>query len=515
LFFLVRNFISDLWNSSVHFDGQDDPGTIDSIEKGTSKETKKKKEQPPSLRDIPKLVKQMLQADSDKREEAAAAAEKLYQLCDVGHKGNRELMIASGKYDLLHPLTQCLVHENNDVKLHFVCLTLNNLSIPHDNKRVMVLERGSQKLIGNLCKVIASGKKEAYLCCIILMNLSFLEPATQIIGQFSPKTTLRGPRLTPLENPHSLLRILQDLTAHAARGTADFRWAIGLLANLSKFPENALLIGLTGMPRLAIENLALSKVKPSEWKTNSLEDFSLYLLLHLAEASKDGLQGALQVVEPVMNCDNGIQGLKATMICAFLELPWEKFPDYGVFAAGAVSELMGNTFERTGKKRVYNDNDFQLRMAVSAYAALSKAASKADQTNNGVVAHTKVMALPTSIALLFQIINAIALHWGEDNGDESFETYHWDIRAGDLAVGAVMALLPALLESETPPRQSMNTQLACAELSKVFIFYSKKTSSISVKARAAEVAEKLTESASGSALPLLEASYDLWRQACQ
>merc|ERR1712224_1014140 len=117
--------------------------------------------------------------------------------------------------------------------------------------------------------------------------------------------------------------------------------------------------------------------------------------------------------------------------------------------------------------------------------------------------HTKVLALPTSVALLFQIINAIALHWGEDKDESSFETYHWDIKTGDVAVGAIMSLLPALLEAEHPPRQSMSTQQACADLSKVFVFFSKKTSSISVKARSAEVAEKLTESASGSALPLL------------
>ena len=115
------------------------------------------------------------------------------------------------------------------------------------------------------------------------------------------------------------------------------------------------------------------------------------------------------------------------------------------------------------------------------------------------------------MALLFQIINAIALHYGEDDSDETFENYHWDIKAGDLAVTAIMSLLPALLEAEDPPRQSMTTQHACVELSKVFAFFSKKTSSIAIKARAAEVAEKLTESAAGSALPLLEASYDLWR----
>jgi hypothetical protein len=501
-----RNFLPAV-RTSFSKKEKDDPGSIESIEKGTAKV---KKNRPVTLRDIPRLTKEMMQTDSERKEEATAAAKNLCELSDVAHKANREPMVASGKYDVLHPLTLCLTHQNNDDKLHFVCLTLNNLSIPHDNKKVMILERGARKLIGNLCKILASGKKESYLGCIILMNLSYFEPAEAVIGQFSPKSTLRGPRLTPLENPDSLLRILQELTANAARGTADFRWAFGLLANLSRNLDNALLIGITGIPRMAIENISSSKVDVSEWKTNSLEDFSLYLLLHLAEASKHGLHATLEVVEPIMNIDSGIQGLKATMICAFLELPWQKFPNYGVIAAGAVSELMGNTFERTGKKRVYNSNDFQLRTAVGSFASLANAAYKADQGNDNVV-HTKVVALPTSLAMLFQIINAIALHWCDDEGDDSFDVYHWDIKAGEMAVGAIMSLLPALLEAETPPRESMSTQQACAELSKVFVFFSKKTSSIAVKARAAEVAEKFTKSASGSALPLLEASYDLWR----
>jgi hypothetical protein len=370
--------------------------------------------------------------------------------------------------------------------------------------------------------------------------------------------------LAPLENPNSLLRILQELTAHAARGTSDFRWAFGLLANLSKNPENALLIGLTGIPNVAIDNIAQSKVPSKDWKTNSLEDFSLYLLLHLAEASTDGLGKALEIVEPIMKDENnGIQSLKATMICALLDLPWNRFPNYGVNAAASMMELMGNTFERVGKKHTYTDNDFSLRTAVSAYAALCRSAARGDRlatskSNDSInyengdtfnsndstdaesrdkdelstqksssasrpkrciedtvepqVNCTKVMALPTSVALLFQIINAIAEHWGEDDTDKSFDCYHWDIKAGELAVGAIMSLLPALLQPESPPRPSVRTEYACAELSKVFVFFSKKTTSISVKARASEVAEKLTMNASGNTLPLLEVSFDLWQQ---
>eukprot|EP00536_Pseudo-nitzschia_multiseries_P010718 jgi/Psemu1/243159/estExt_Genewise1.C_3360050 len=452
------------------------------------------------------------------QEKAIHAAKTLYELCDVGHKSNREPMVASGQYDVIGPLTQFRRHHHRvDQKLHFVCLTLNNLSIPNDNKRVMVRERGAKRLIGNLCKVIKSGKKEAHLCCIILMNLSFYEPGLTIIGQFSPtklspimpSSPSKPRKLTPLENPDSLLRILQDLVSTAERGTSDFRWAFGLLANLSRHPENALLIGLTGIPRVAIENLRRAKTPSSEWATHSLEDFSLYFLLHLTEACPKDDTANFSSPHNDNRHRSGIQNLKATMICAFLGLEWKEFPDHGVIAAGAVSELMGNTFERVGKKATYTDSDFSLRTAVNAYAALAKAAARADQieaTRSLATAEAKI----NKNTLTAATAATTSAPKRATNGNEFYsDTYHWDIKAGDLAVGAVMSLLPALLEGTGEP--SMGSQQACADLSKMFVFFSKKTNSIAVRARSLEVAEKLTKSASGSALPLLEASYDLCR----
>ena len=443
---------------------------------------------------------------------ATEAARQLYELCDVAHKFNREPMVATGKYDVLNPLADCLL-QNNDDKLHFVCLTLNNLAVPHDNKRVMTLERIHKKLLSNICHVISLGKKEAYLCLICLMNLSFFEPAEVVIGQFSPRqtTSLRAPKVPPLENPNSMLRILQDLTAHAARGTADYRWAFGLLASLAKHPENALLIGLTAIPRLAIDNIQESKVASCEWKENSLEDFSLFLLLRLAEVSGQGLgDAALEVVKPIMLNDTGVQGLKATMVCAFLEVSWSTFPDYGVVAAGIVAELMGNTFERKGKKNVYAGNVFSLKTAVKAYGCMARAAAKADEESEGDDYSTiKVVALPTAVAVLFQIIAEIAAHWGEEESENEFD-FHYDLKAGELAVTALTSLLPALLAKETVARASKHTEHACAELSQLLMTFSTKASSIPAKSKATEAGEMIFE-ASKSGLPLLEAAYDLWK----
>jgi hypothetical protein len=459
------------------------------------------------------LTKEMVQIEG---EEATAAARRLYELCDVAHKHNREPMVASGKYDVLNPLSQCLLHDNAE-KLHFVCLTLNNLSVPHDNKRVMVLERVAKKLIQNLCRVVQAGKKETYLCIICLTNLSYYEPGIKAIGQFSPKpkTQSRWKRnkIPPMENENSLMRIMQDLTAHAARGTADFRWAFGLLAQLAKNADNALLIGLTAIPNVALENVRQSKLKSSEWKTNSLEDFSLFLILHLAEVSNQGMETALEIVEPIMKDDSGIQGLKAMMICAFLEVPWSTFPDYGVIAAGAVSELMSNAFERKGKKNTYDGNVFQLRTATKAYAGLANSAAKADAGESDQTFMSKIVALPTAIALLFQIIAEITANYMDDDGEHSF-TGFYDPKSGELAVSAIAPLLPALLQTDTPPRESVHSEVTCAAVSQLFESFSTITTSLPAKFKAAEIAAIIKE-LSGTAVPLLEASYDLWRHATE
>lgn len=527
-----RNFISNFLNGGTEVEDKD----FDSVDKDANKEkvsrlqvfldgglsvnnltyrpddSYPKKRRQPTLRDIPKLTKEMVQMEGEDPSRATDAARQLYELCDVAHKSNREMMVATGKYDVLNPLADCLL-QDNDEKLHFVCLTLNNLAVPHENKRVMTLERIHKKLLSNLCHVISIGKKEAYLCLICLMNLSFYEPAEVVIGQFSPRqsTSLRAPKVPPLENPNSVLRILQDLTAHAARGTADYRWAFGLLASLAKHPENALLIGLTAIPRLAIDNIQESKVPSKEWKENSLEDSSLFLILRLAEVSTQGLgDPAIDVVKPIMLEDIGIQGLKATMVCAFLDVPWSSFPNYGVVAAGYVAELMGNTFERKGKTNVYAGNAFSLKTAVKAYGAIARAAAKADEESEGDdFSNMKVVALPTAVAVIFQIIAEIAAHWGEEESENEFD-FHYDLKAGELAVSALTSLLPALLENETVARPSKHTEYACTELSQMLMAFSTKASSVPAKSRATEAGEKIFE-ASKSGLPLLEASYDLWK----
>ena len=452
---------------------------------------------------------------SGKGEKSAAATKRIYELCDVGHKQNRVPMVCSGKYDVLTPLAKCLTQESGDGR-HLACLALNNLSIPTENKRVMALGPASKDVIGGLCKVIAEDKQESYLCCICLMNLSFLEASITTILQHSPAP--EGKTIAPLDNPNSLLRVLEKLLTNSpavpksGSGKSEgVRWACGLIKNLAKSEENAALIGKTDIPKCVVENIRATTAPPTRWTSNSLEDFSLFVILNLAQwpVSRDALiqAGAVDVVKPIMS-EGDLQGLKATMACAFLGADWAAFPDGGNPAAKSVSELMTNIVEKKGKDGQYAYGVFKLYTATKAYRDLAVAAARAD--TEGEESNTKVMAFPSAVALCLQIISDLVISAMEDA--EGGSKYVPDAMSAEYAVGAVEAMLPAILQAAEPARQSVQSEKAAGEVSQMLLTYVDVAgTSEEAKASAKNAAAKLKES-HGSARPILEISHDLWTQ---
>jgi hypothetical protein len=468
---------------------------------------------PPTLDDIPELLEAML---NSKGEKSAAATKRIYELCDVGHKQNRVPMVCSGKYDVLTPLAKCLTQESGDGR-HLACLALNNLSIPTENKRVMALGPASKEVIGGLCKVIAEDKQESYLCCICLMNLSFLEASITTILQHSPSP--EGKDLSPLDNPESLLRVLEKLLTNSpaapksSNGKSEgVRWACGLIKNLAKSEENAALIGKTDIPKCVVENIRATTAPPSRWTSNSLEDFSLFVILNLAQwpVSRDALisAGAVEVIKPIM-AEGDLQGLKATMACAFLEAPWGAFPDGGNPASKAVSELMTNIVEKKGKDGQYAYGVFKLYTATKAYADLAKSASKADSESGGE-SNTKVLAVPSAVSLNLQIVSDLVLSAMDDA--EGGSKYVPDALSAEYAVIAIEAMLPAILQGGDPPRKSLQSEKACGEISQMLLTYADISgTSPEAKTSARSAAEQIKASAN-SARPILEISHDLWTQ---
>jgi hypothetical protein len=449
---------------------------------------------------------------NSKGEKSAAATKRIYELCDVGHKQNRVPMVCSGKYDVLTPLARCLSRESGNGR-HLACLALNNLFIPTENKRVMALGPVSKDLIRGLCKVIAEeDKQDLFLSCICLMNLSFLEATTTSILLYSPAADSK--EIAPIDNPDSLLRVLEKLLTNSpavhksgSGNTEGVRWACGLMKNLAKSEKNAAMIGKTDIPKCVVENIHATTAPPSRWASNGLEDFSLFVILNLAQwpVSREALikAGAVDAIKPIMSEDD-LQGLKATMACAFLDANWASFPDGGSRAAKSVSELMTNIVEKKGKDGEYAFGVFKLYTATKAYRDLVIAASKADGKDGE--SNTKTLANPSAVALNLQIISDLV---GDAEGGSKFVP---DAISAEYAIGAVEAMLPAILQAADPPRTSAQSEKAAGEISQMLWRYAYIAGTTSeAQASAENTATKIKEAAA-SARPILEISHALWMQ---
>lgn len=468
---------------------------------------------PPQMEDIPDLLETMM---TEKGEKSAAATKRIYELCDVGHKQNRVPMVCSGKYDVLTPLAQCLTQESGDGR-HLACLALNNLSIPTENKRVMALGPSSSAVIGGLCKVIAEDKQESYLCCICLMNLSFLEASITTMLQHSPVAEGSDP-VAPLDNPESLIRILEKLLNNApavpksGSGKSEgVRWACGLIKNLAKSEENAALFGKTDIPKCVVDNIRNTTAPPSRWTSNSLEDFSLFVILNLAQwpVSRDALiaAGAIDVIKPIM-AEGDLQGLKATMACAFLGASWGDFPEAGSTAAKSVSELMTNIIEKKGKDGQYAYGVFKLYTATKAYRDLSGAARSAD--NGDGESNTKVLAVPSAVSLCLQVVSDLVL--AADDEANGGSKYVPDVKSAEYSATAIQNMLPAILQAGDPPRKSIQSEKACGEIATMLTSYSSLPGTSAEGKESALKAAAEIKAAGDSARPILEISHDLWTQ---
>lgn len=468
---------------------------------------------PPQMEDIPDLLETMT---TEKGEKSAAATKRIYELCDVGHKQNRVPMVCSGKYDVLTPLAQCLTQESGDGR-HLACLALNNLSIPTENKRVMALGPSSSAVIGGLCKVIAEDKQESYLCCICLMNLSFLEASITTMLQHSPVPEGSDP-IPPLHNSESLIRILEKLLKNApavpksGSGKSEgVRWACGLIKNLAKSEENAALFGKTDIPKCVVGNVQNTTAPPSRWTSNSLEDFSLFVILNLAQwpVSRQALidAGAVDVIKPIMS-EGDLQGLKATMACAFLGAPWTDFPEGGSSAAKSVSELMTNIIEKKGKDGQYAYGVFKLYTATKAYRDLCYAANSSD--GDGGESNTKVLAVPSAVALLLQVVSDLVL--AADDEVNGGSKYVPDVKSAEYAAAAFTYMLPAILQAGDPPRKSIQSEKACGEVATMLSQYANLAGTSNEGKEAALKASEEVKEASASARPILEISHESWTQ---
>ena len=197
------------------------------------------------------------------------------------------------------------------------------------------------------------------------------------------------------------------------------------------------------------------------------------------------------------------------MACAFLEAPWASFPDGGNPASKAVSELMTNIVEKKGKDGQYAYGVFKLYTATKAYSDLAKSAKKADSESGGE-SNTKVLAVPSAVALLLQIVSDLVLSAMDDA--EGGSKYVPDAMSAEYAVTAVEAMLPSILQGGDPPRKSIQSEKACGEISQMLLTYADISGTSPEAKTAARAAAEQIKSSASTARPILEISHDLWTQ---
>lgn len=262
-------------------------------------------------------------------------------------------------------LSKCLVWDINDTNFdrhgndetrRLACLTLNQLSLPFQNKKVMVFGNGSSTLIDNLRQVIHLRLPETYLCCICLMNITYLEstidPILNIPDPFLVNDTLmlrsvskrpnnidpqdwnkfpsavrmpasRAPSplkayntrgstqsILHLDDSRSLLRSIESLIQDhrpflqskilSVEGEA-IRWSIGLLRNLTRKEAHCSIIARTDIPFLTLTLLVSTPHPLIRWSSDSVEVMSLTVLKNMAshESTRSLLKAwnAVQIIQ--------------------------------------------------------------------------------------------------------------------------------------------------------------------------------------------------------------------------
>ncbi|KAL7449798.1 hypothetical protein ACHAWC_001818 [Mediolabrus comicus] len=121
------------------------------------------------------------------------ALQQLHDLTIKSTEYNRVPMIQTQKWNIIKALAMALIdschdiiasngkqqqqQESMDEDRRLILWTLNNLSIPYENKHTMALGDHASLLLKALMVVIQCNLPESYLSCICIMNLTFLADA--------------------------------------------------------------------------------------------------------------------------------------------------------------------------------------------------------------------------------------------------------------------------------------------------------------------------------------------------
>ncbi|KAL9184122.1 hypothetical protein ACHAXT_002208 [Thalassiosira profunda] len=155
------------------------------------------------------------------------ALQKLYDLTKKGSERNRVPLVCSTEkqWDVIGVLSAALLASTEadpekesrderqskgkpsvDEDRRLIVWTLNNLSVPYENKSAIALGEHSGTLLQALTQVIQSNLPETYLCCICLLNLTFLADAIRPVAFHVPSSTGGKPPYSPSRKGSRRLR---------------------------------------------------------------------------------------------------------------------------------------------------------------------------------------------------------------------------------------------------------------------------------------------------------------------
>eukprot|EP00574_Skeletonema_japonicum_P011622 CAMPEP_0201721976 /NCGR_PEP_ID=MMETSP0593-20130828/6479_1 /ASSEMBLY_ACC=CAM_ASM_000672 /TAXON_ID=267983 /ORGANISM="Skeletonema japonicum, Strain CCMP2506" /LENGTH=489 /DNA_ID=CAMNT_0048212863 /DNA_START=18 /DNA_END=1487 /DNA_ORIENTATION=+ len=129
------------------------------------------------------------------------ALQKLHDLTIKAHEYNRIPLLQTDKWDIIAALSTALIeschqiivgtdNQSMDENRRLICWTINNLSIPYENKATIV--KGRSLILQALMMVIESNLPESYLACITINNLTFLADAIKPVALYVPPANDSG-----------------------------------------------------------------------------------------------------------------------------------------------------------------------------------------------------------------------------------------------------------------------------------------------------------------------------------
>jgi len=235
-----------------------------------------------SLCDIPCLLDTVMNAKDEKS--AAIATKSIVDLCDTRHQKNHIRMVCSKKYNVLPALIRCLAIDNDDTRQMLACAALLNLSSSPESRRGIANGQFMKSVIDCLCIILLSRKssddlRSLSLRCLRNLSMAFSASSVKSLLRHSPCQD--GKELDALENPGSLLRVLEKLLKNYQLPRTQQVVLCDLIHNFAFSRDNAKMIAKTQIPELLLDNIQSSVVSPSQWESGSLEKVSLYAIRNL------------------------------------------------------------------------------------------------------------------------------------------------------------------------------------------------------------------------------------------